>query len=83
VDVTLPAIAADRRRLLHGARSALAHLSIDSPTHMVLNTEPAAHRRCYRSMGQTDGHPTVTIHAALHTMTAASIINVRINDIVE
>jgi len=40
VDVTLPAIAADRRRLLHGARSALAHLSIDSPTHMVPTPNP-------------------------------------------
>ena len=62
--MTLPAFAAERRRVLHGARSALA--AIDR--HLLSTGRSAANSPaavgCCRSTGQTDeqtdGHPTVT-----------------------
>ena len=53
--MTLPAFAAERRRLQHAVRS------YRSPA---LSSKPGGRRFCFRSMGQTDGrtdgHPTVT-----------------------
>jgi len=54
LNVTLPAFAAgaERRRLLHCARSCRL---IHPPAHRALSSKPAARRCCCRSMGQTDG----------------------------
>jgi len=64
VKVTLHAFAAERRHLLHGARSCRSI----SPARRALSSKPTGRRCCSRSMGQTDARPF-----APHTMSAASI----------
>ena len=60
VSVTLPAFAAERWLLQHGACSARSIY----PAHRAFSSKPAGRRCCCRSMGQTDretdGHSTVT-----------------------
>jgi len=69
--VTLPAFAAECRRLLHGARSCRSIL----PACRALSSNPAG-RRCYcRSDIRTDGRTLDRyIDSASHTMPAAPII---------
>jgi len=54
----LPAFAAERRRLQHGARSTApaprTQLAIDIICLQALSSKPAGRRCCCRSMGQTD-----------------------------
>jgi len=68
LNVTLPAFAAERRRLLHGARGRSL-----SPAQMALSSKPAGSQHCCRSMGQTDGQTLDRyINLAPHTMREAS-----------
>ena len=73
VNVTLPAFAAERRCLQHGARSTPAVItrSLLPAAKGLAGNEPASGRCFCRSMGQTDGRPTV-IEPAAHTMRATS-----------
>ena len=54
VNVTLPAFAAQRRRLLHGAPAARRYRSI-SLARRALSSKPTARHCCCRWTGQTDG----------------------------
>ena len=68
LNVTLPAFAAERRRLLHGARGRSL-----SPARRALSSKPAGSQHCCRSMGQTDGRTLDRyINLAPHTMREAS-----------
>ena len=58
LNATLPAFAAKRLQLIRGA-GARSHRSIYQ-ARWALSGKPAGRRCCCRSMGQTDGHPTVT-----------------------
>ena len=72
--VTLPAFAAERRRLQHGARSCRSTY----PACMALSSKPAGRRCCCRLTRQTDGRTLDRyIDPAPHTMRAASIIEKR------
>jgi len=76
-NVTLPAFAAERRCLQHGARSTPAVItrSLLPAAKGLAANEPASGRCFCRSMrqtdGRTDGRPTV-IEPAAHTMRATS-----------